>query len=53
MVEYEDLTLYNWEPLPKFLSENEITPEIKEEIKKTLIKEVPDKIFSKGVLNNY
>nr|BDI55016.1 MAG: hypothetical protein [uncultured archaeon] len=46
MVEYEDLVLYNSDPLPKFLSENKITPEIKEDIKKTLMKE-----FS-GVLYN-
>ena len=39
MVEYEDLVLYNRNVLPKFLSENEITPEIKEKIKKTLMKE--------------
>lgn len=41
MVEYEDLVLYNRNILPKFLSESETTPEIKEETKKILMKVFP------------
>lgn len=46
MVQFEDLVLYNRDVLPKFLSENEVTPEIKEEIRKTLMKEVPRGLYN-------
>jgi len=40
MVQFEDLVLYNWDQLPKFLSENETTPEIREKTKEILMMEL-------------